>query len=239
LRLQRTQPASPGILSAPRALSATRRSGKPPLERVSSLDRLPARSGRAQLRRTGGDAVPKRSRRLRPKSRPPGVCEHLFVTSQGSPCDRLRLALDSGNPTIAIGRRRRHAERGAYRGFGALPAAPRRAPERLGRAAPLTWPVLPRSQGRFQPSLVTGARPEPTSFRCASIHPPCARLRWTCDASPTLVGGARALRVVARRGVLDRDFLALRDGTVVQLGGQRRAGTLCLTKRPVLDEDYA
>jgi hypothetical protein len=30
------------------------------------------------------------------------VCEHLFVTSQGSAYGRLRRALDTGNPTIAL-----------------------------------------------------------------------------------------------------------------------------------------
>ena len=30
------------------------------------------------------------------------TCEHLFVTSQGSAYGRLRRALDTGNPTIAL-----------------------------------------------------------------------------------------------------------------------------------------
>ena len=30
------------------------------------------------------------------------ACEHLFVTSQGSPYGRLRRALDTGNATIAL-----------------------------------------------------------------------------------------------------------------------------------------
>lgn len=32
----------------------------------------------------------------------PVLCEHLFVTAQGSASGRLRRALDSGNPTIAL-----------------------------------------------------------------------------------------------------------------------------------------
>jgi hypothetical protein len=58
------------------------------------------------------------------------LCEHMFVTSQGSAYGRLRRALDTGNPTIALaaaaeldepGRFRRAALRWHARYCGDLP----------------------------------------------------------------------------------------------------------------------
>lgn len=40
---------------------------------------------------------PKRIREPRNANSPRSVCEHAFVSSQGSPCGRFRKALDAGN----------------------------------------------------------------------------------------------------------------------------------------------
>jgi hypothetical protein len=53
------------------------------------------------------------------------VCEHLFVTSQGSPDGRFRRALERGNLTEALSAASELRYVGLLEALRALPAAPR------------------------------------------------------------------------------------------------------------------
>jgi hypothetical protein len=66
------------------------------------------------------------------------LCEHLFVTAQGSAYTRLRRALDRGNVIEALSSARELEHVGLTEGLELVLLLAEKSPERFGRAA-LRW----------------------------------------------------------------------------------------------------